>query len=477
MNITAPIRYLARHMPDTMAVIDGDHLRLTYAQLDRAIDVAAHHVLRLGLRPGDIVALGLVSRSEVPFLVLLLALARLGVTSAEPSLPPEHVRLAFHYGTTAPPGHVRFDESWMAAAFTDAAIAPAPMHGDETALLRLFASSGTTGTPKHIPVSHALMARRVYSRFLSQGGGPRTRMVGLGLGIMPGFISLLMTLWQGGTLVIFNPASVVADIGRFGVEVLVASTASLKRVVDLRPEGAGPVPGLQLISIGGSRLPAGLRQLALARLCPHIETTLGAAEVARIACARVEALDTRPGAAGFISPDVEVQAIDAEGNPLPEGEEGVLRVRSPCVADGYFADRAATAESFRDGWFYPGDIGAVWPDGMLSLSGRASEVINIGGDKFDPARIEQVLDRVPQVVESAVFAVPDETGSPELCAALVVSAPVDTAELNAICARYLPRMSFATILEVDALPRNEAGKVQRDRLMALVAALDRADEA
>ncbi len=484
MNVTAPIRRQALLTPDAIAIADVRGTPVTYATLDRAIDLMAHQAGGLGLRAGDIAGLGIGQAGEVTSLILMLALARIGVASAAPSLSADHVRLSFRYGPSARPGEVSFDATWLADALAGAPVRPTAMHDDPDALLRIFASSGTTGEPKHIPVSHRLMTERVFSRWLSGGGGRRTRMIAVGAGITWGYTLILATLWQGGTLVVFDPHTAVAAIDRFEVEELYASPASLKQIADLRADSTGPLPSLQMICSGGSSLPDPLCRIAQARLCAHIVSNPGAGETSGIASAPVEAPEVaqegpihgRPGAVGYIWPDVTVQAVDHEFRALPPGTEGLLRFRGPLVADGYFADPDSTAERFRDGWFYSDDIGTIWPDGMLSLSGRSSDLINIGGDKLNPARIESVLIRLPNVTDAAVFSVRNDAGLDEVCAALVVSKQIDETVLNTFCRRNLPNLSFAAIIELDALPRNENGKVQRDRLAAFVTALDDADQ-
>ena len=100
-------------------------------------------------------------------------------------------------------------------------------------------------------------------------------------------------------------------------------------------------------------------------------------------CAVAEAtmlsLQGHPGAVGYLYPDVEMQAVDADDKPLPPGTEGTLRVRSGGCASGYFDDPAASARVFRGGWVCAGDVGTVADDGLVTVTSRSSEVINQGG--------------------------------------------------------------------------------------------------
>jgi acyl-coenzyme A synthetase/AMP-(fatty) acid ligase len=463
LNITAPIRHIARLTPDAVAIVRADDSAITYGMLESAIDRMAGHAADLGLRAGDVA--GLAIQNEATSLILALGLARMGAASAAPSLPPDQMKLCFRFGTIAEPGEVRFNDSWLGQPAEGSP--RAAIHPDLSASCRIFSSSGTTGLTKHVSVSHELMTRRVYSRWLAHGGRPATRMIAAGLGITWGFTAVLMTLWQGGTLVLFDAAAAIATMRRHRVNVLVASPATLKSLADMVPAGQGPLPDLMAIEVGGSKLPGLVRREAADRLCRTIVMHAGACESGGMACGPVDALDEHPDAVGFVWPDVEMQAVSADHLPLPPGTEGILRVRSAMVAPGYYRDDAATAESFRDGWFYPGDIGTVWPDGVLSLHDRNADLINLGGDKISPQRIEKGLLAIPGVSDAAAFGVPDDTGLTAVWAAVVSDTAIEDAVLDAFCDSLPSHMAPQIVLQLNELPRNENGKIRREALIDL----------
>ncbi len=452
MNITAPLRRLARLAPHAAAIIRADDSVVTYGALDRQIDAAAGRVLALGLRPGDVVGLAVTGPDESLSLTLLFALARLGIASADPALAAAHLRHRFTQGGDG------YDTTWL-----DGAAAEVQLWADADATFRIFGSSGTTGAPKFAAISHALMAQRVFANWLAPGGGQARRMIGVNLGITWGLAAVLRTLWAGGTLVLSNPKDAAAAIRRHGVTVLNVSPGALRALVETLPDDAAPPPTLTTIEVGGSRLQAALHDIAAARLCPTIITYLGATEAGGIASAPFAALAGRPGAAGFVHADVVLEIADDADAPLPPGTEGRVRLRGPLTIAGYLD---GPGENFRDGWFYTGDIGALWPDGMLTLAGRVGDLINSGGVKISPAVIEDVLLALPGVSEAVAFGVPDAYGEDEIWAAIVARWPIETKVLSALCARVLPGKTPRTILQVPALPRNTNGKVRRDMLVA-----------
>jgi acyl-CoA synthetase (AMP-forming)/AMP-acid ligase II len=180
----------------------------------------------------------------------------------------------------------------------------------------------------------------------------------------------------------------------------------------------------------------------------------------------VQAIQHIPGAAGYLLPGVTVEAVDGAGNVLPRGQEGLLRTRGPCNIAGYLDDEAASRAVFRDGWFYSGDIGTVRPDGLLIITGREKSVVNLGGDKINPELIERALNAFAAVADAAVFAIRNPLGIDELYAAVVWrDGAADEKALRAHCQGSLPAaFRPAHFITVAAIPRNDAGKIDRRRL-------------
>jgi acyl-coenzyme A synthetase/AMP-(fatty) acid ligase len=170
---------------------------------------------------------------------------------------------------------------------------------------------------------------------------------------------------------------------------------------------------------------------------------------------------------GWIGPGIEVQAVDEKHRPLPAGAEGVIRIRSATAVDGYLGDPAATAAAFRDGWFYPDDIGSVGADGLLTIAGRTGEVLNVGGLKVSPRRIEEAVLQYEDVAEAAAFLMPGPAGVDEVWAAIVQKRQVNMDALHRHCADRLGTSAPRTILVADRLPRNAMGKVPPDELVKM----------
>jgi acyl-coenzyme A synthetase/AMP-(fatty) acid ligase len=219
--------------------------------------------------------------------------------------------------------------------------------------------------------------------------------------------------------------------------------------------------------VGGSFVSPALREGIEHRICSQLEVGYGSTETGVLAMSTPETRAARPNSAGRLMTWVQAEAVDENDQPLPHGQRGVLRFKSPVLATGYLDDEQATARAFRNGWFYPGDTGSVGAAGYLFLSGRIDHVLNMGGDKIDPRLIEELLDEQPEIIGSAVVAVNLDTGIPVLVAAVEALAPFDSEALRRLCHKRLGRIYMPhAIVKIDALPRDESGKVMRSALAA-----------
>ncbi|KUP90691.1 malonate--CoA ligase [Tritonibacter horizontis] len=181
--------------------------------------------------------------------------------------------------------------------------------------------------------------------------------------------------------------------------------------------------------------------------------------------------DRRAGTVGLPLPEVELQICDPDtGAVLPSGAVGVIEVRGPNVFKGYWNMPEKTAEELRDtGFFITGDLGQLSDDGYLTIVGRSKDLIISGGYNIYPKEVEQVLDRLPGVLESAVIGAPHPDFGEGVVAVLVPKPGVEI-DLDAIWAGLrdaLAKYKQPKVIEVtSALPRNTMGKVQKNLLRA-----------
>jgi malonyl-CoA/methylmalonyl-CoA synthetase len=175
--------------------------------------------------------------------------------------------------------------------------------------------------------------------------------------------------------------------------------------------------------------------------------------------------ERRPGSVGFPLPGVSVRIVTPKGEEVAERETGELLVRGPNVFSGYWRNAEATASAFLDGWFKTGDLAERSCDGYYTLRGRRTDLIISGGFNIYPREIEEVLLEVAGIREAAVVGMPDDRRGEVPVAYVVADTPIDGPEMEATCRRMLASFKVPrSFVQVDALPRNAMGKVQKHLL-------------
>ncbi len=182
----------------------------------------------------------------------------------------------------------------------------------------------------------------------------------------------------------------------------------------------------------------------------------------------------KPGSVGLPLPGVQVRLVDPETNAdVSQGEVGEIWLRGPNIFAGYFGAPEKTAESFTEGWFRTGDLAMQDADGYYFIVGRLKDMVISGGLNVYPAEVENVLDAIPGVEESAVIGLPDADFGERVAAAIVRRAGAQLTEDRVIAEARAHLASYKcpkTVAFLDALPRNAMGKVEKNRLRELLSA-------
>jgi acyl-coenzyme A synthetase/AMP-(fatty) acid ligase len=490
MNIFLPIWRNGQAFPERVAlVIDGKEM--TYQQLLRVTGLASARLAEAGVSSGDCVALAITRPG--PYLLTALAVARLGgvVAPFDVKWPAERSsailgRHRVHTLVTDPEekwrhpslGEDRYldvkDLMQLPRAGASLKVPDIAMEvGSQPWIIAL--SSGTTGTAKSIPHTHdrALLYACLPTVHSEKADLERVLVFAsthLGMAMN----TILHQLIAGRTAVLATartPENFYALVERDRPTYVKTSTGTAVRLVAYAakslPDSLQKCASVRGMSLAGSSASAALCAQIEKYICPNLEINYGGSEIGRVAEATPETLAARPQSAGRLRPWVEMEAVDEEGRTLAPGQPGIIREKSPLLTSGYVGDPEGTAQAFRDGWFYPGDTGHVDPAGYLTLTGRVDELLNVGGNKIDPCRIEATLDAQPGVEESAVVAVHAKDGRSALVAVIVAAGSVDEEALKNACAERLGRhCAPARIVRAQSIPRNAGGKIMRKELAA-----------
>ena len=486
-----PLVSAAGRRPGSVALVDASR-RWSWSQL-----LAATNDLALRLRGCAGQRVALLSLDTGAAVVAIHAVRRAGAT-----LVPVHRRLT---AAEAGPLLARSGTTWLIHDAVHAALAAALLDRDPGLRLRsidgsggdsgltdgsspgadapdldetvdgaLVFTSGTTGTPRGVRLTHGnlLSSARSWNTFLGAREDdhwlatlPLSHVAGLGV--------VLRSMVAGARLTVhdrFDPSSVRAAIADDGVTHLSLVPTQLERVLDL-----GPVvgPRLRAILLGGAPTSPDLVRRALAAGLPVV-TTYGMTEAASGVTAQPpsESAD-HPASSGRALPGMRIRVVRDDGSEAPAGIGGDIEVSGPSVFRGYDDDPDATTEVLRDGWFSTGDLGMLDPVGRLTVTGRRDELIISGGENVAPAEVEGVLLSHPDIEDAAVVGRADARWGTVPIAAIVLRpgrGPVAAEDVRSFCrARLAGYKVPVSIEQVGAIPRTASGKIIRRDVTRLLA--------
>ena len=475
------LHYHALARPEAIALIEGGRA-VTYAEMARDLWKTARAIREFQLPPGSSVAIG--CDDFYTHWLLILAFELHGITTASfqsdegPSVRSllGSVDLVFaepHYPTggwqTRP-----LTEDWrrsVADRPDEGPVPGRPKRPDD--ILRIVRTSGTTGEPKRFHLLRSMLeARNVGLGWIDRFSPPGTaglRTLPLSIGGI--YTAAVLALRNGRPMVVELGAPVASLPGlirQHGLRQIGLLPIQLAQLLDRLPSDWKKPEWLEIVSFGAA-VPESLRRAALERLATEITNVYGSNETNIVAVSR----ESERGSGAIVVPDVEVEIVDDEDRPVPDGVEGQIRARSPAVFRGYLDDPTLTRRMLRDGWFYPGDIGVL--DGRrLQVIGRADDQVNVGGVKYALPRLEELTQKTggATVKDVGIVPVPGSSGLPELNVALVTEGSEDRAVLDRIIAVLRPVIAGDLhLVRLPQIPRNLMGKIDRAQLKdAIVAA-------
>jgi malonyl-CoA/methylmalonyl-CoA synthetase len=341
--------------------------------------------------------------------------------------------------------------------------------GDLAAILY---TSGTTGRSKGAMLTNDNLWSNVATLHAAWGFRPDDVLIhALPLYHTHGlFVALNLMLMNGGRMIFlpkFEAERVIRLLPR--ATVLMGVPTFYTRLLaspNLTREAAAR---MRLFVSGSAPLLASTHQEFEARTGHRILERYGMTETGMNASNPLDG-ERRAGTVGPALPGVSLRVTGPEGAELPAGEVGMLEVKGPNVFAGYWRMPERTAEEMRDGWFVTGDIAKIDADGYVTIVGRAKDLIITGGLNVYPKEVEQAIDALPGVTESAVIGVPHPDFGEAVVAVLTASAdPGDVAAAlgDRLAAFKLPKH----VALVEELPRNAMGKVQKNLLRERFAGL------
>ncbi|QNE30891.1 fatty acid--CoA ligase [Sphingomonas sp. NBWT7] len=486
---------LARHAverPDQVALRFEDRVT-DYATFDAHASQIANGLIAMGMRKGDRIAyLGKNSDWAVELalgvaragMILVPVIWRLAPAEVNSILADSGAEILFvepAFERLFPvPTVIVLDNGFAQWRDAQSAVPPAVSVDEDDVVLQLY-TSGTTGAPKGVMLSHANGIRQRQAQLDAQvdwllaNPGDAT-IIAMPYGHIGGVGVALGAVNSGQELIIhaeYDAGAVMDAIAAHRVRRLFLVPAAIGLMLQHPKAATADFSSIETLSYGASPIPLPLLQQAVARIGCGFVQVYGMTETwGSIVALPPE--DHLPGrehkmtAAGKALPGVELRILDEDGNDVPPGTIGEVAIRSPNNTRGYWNKPEETAKALiGDGWLRTGDAGILDEEGYLFIQDRIKDMIITGAENVYPAEVESAIYGHPAVADVAVIGVPDPKWG-EAVKAMVVLHPGAEADAVAIIGHARERIAGfkcpKSVDFIDALPRNPSGKILRRTL-------------
>ena len=494
LSLVHVLEWRAATAPDLIALSDDRGAELTYAGLAAAMESAAAGFAAAGVRPGDVVPV--IARNQVGWVTAMFGLIRAGAVPAAVNWRLAEPEVTALLRLMEPAAVVTDAEcAALAAGATASLDRPVPvlkdlgpvtadggpvvpperpaerLRGPEPAIL--VHTSGTTGRPKLVPLTHQqLIAAVVFMNLEVPEAAPGARhLSALPLFHVAGLANLSYVLFTGGHLHVlggFDPAGFVDELARRQIQ-LTQLVPTLIQAVTAEVAARTEPPDLSHLTevvYGASPIRPDVLERAVTTLGCRFRQNYASSETGPLPICSLPPADHDP-ARGRLA----TAGRPSLGWEVRLGEQGEIQVRGAFPLPGYWRDPAATAATLTaDGFYRTGDVGVMDPDGYLTIVDRLKDVVISGGENVFPAEVEAVLIQHPGVTDVAVIGIPDDRWGETVHAVVVPAADpdgpgLDPAELVGWARPRLAGFKCPTeVSVVAALPRNATGKVLRAAL-------------
>ena len=490
-------------MPNKPALIDGPSGRtITYGQLAGAIRLVASSLAKRGFKKGDVFAI--YSPNVPEYAIAFHAVATLGgiVTTANPLYTPHELAHQLQdagakYLLTVPPflpqaqqaaaeasieeifvfGEAEGATPFAALLQSDGQLPPVEIKPAEDVLVMPY-SSGTTGLPKGVLLTHRNLVANVVQTDAALAGEAEITPDDVLLGILPFFhiygmiVVMSLALYKGATVVSmprFDLEQFLQINQDYGVTFAPLAPPLVLALAKHPLVDKYDLSKLRLIISGAAPLGAEVENAVIARLGCAVTQGYGMTESSPVIHIRpVPAGMQKPGSIGWVVPDTEVKIVDvASGVELGANQDGELWARGPQVMKGYLNNPQATRNTLdEEGWLHTGDIARVDEEGYFYVVDRLKELIKYKGYQVAPAELEAVLVGHPAVADAAVIGVADEEAG-EIPKAFVVLKGETTAQelTDYVAERVAPYKKLRLLEFIEQVPKSSSGKILRRMLV------------
>jgi fatty-acyl-CoA synthase len=499
MNVADCLRVNARNHPNKVAIHEGE-LSLTYQLLNQRVNQLAHGLMSFNIKKGTIVGIVLPSGHE--HLETIYALGKIGAIalpiddrwgSGEIERTVDHFdawSAIFHgkkvetfsevkkevpklegplicTGETSTQGIINYERLISQSPDSEPECA-----ADEHDTLLIALSSGTTGIPKGVVLTHRNMIFRFLTQIVELGFNPSD----IYLNVTPmhhggGRSFCMCHLFVGGRIIVlggrFDPGATQEAIQNERITTCFMVPTMYHRVLQIPDVEHYDTSSLRALITSGSPIHESVRRKILEKLTPNFYDYYATVDGGGISLLKPQDILRKRDSVGQGVFNTEIRIVDEEGREVPPGAIGEVTYTGPGTAREYYKNPDATRECFVGGWFHPGDLAKMDGEGFLYIVGRKKDMIIRGGVNIYPPEIEEILHSHPSIFEAVVIGVPDEEYGEEI-AAFVVLKPDREASKDQIvqfCKRNLAPYKRPKWVEfVTSLPKPSSGKVDKRQL-------------
>lgn len=491
-------------MPEKSAVI-YESQRLNYAELDDLVNQTAHAFLADGMKKGDMITV--MSKNSLDFIVANFALARIGAVMIPINymLSTEDVQYILEHAEVS--GFIASEEyapildqsagrleikfrylmdvlgtfegelsSWtplsMAREGQPTDFVDAEVYDDD--LAHVLYTSGTESRPKGVMLSH----KSLISEYVSCVVDGKMESRDIAIHALPLYHSAQLHVFLGPSIYVgasgivlgaASPEIILKTIEEEGATQLFAPPTVWIALLRHEDFDKRDLSTLEKCYYGAAIMPREILKELSERL-PNAKfwNFYGQTEVAPLATAlQPEDQLRKLGSAGVPSLNVQTKIVDEEGNEVGRGEIGEIVHRTPHAMKGYLHDPEKTAEAFKGGWFYSGDLGVMDEEGYITIVDRKKDMINTGGVNVSSREVEETLYQMDGVSEVAVISIPDTYWIEAVSAIIVPKKGVNLTEEDVMefCRARLSKFKVPKYIDfTDELPKNPSGKVLKRSL-------------
>ncbi|HEV3351860.1 MAG TPA: AMP-binding protein [Acidimicrobiales bacterium] len=472
MRIPEELAERSEQFGDRIALIVDGGEQLTYREWDARANAAARGLAASGVQKGDRVGLLMATGDAIEFGVGYVAAHRAGA-AAVPINPRYAKREIAHIVADCSPRFVLQAEGVREMEAAGADPSPFAVEVGDDDIADLFYTSGTSGLPKGVVSTHANAAH--HSLKAMEAGGVFQHS--MPLATFTGVHGALLTPMRLGITSVVQPGF---DTARFAeliearrsnyVLMVPAQILLLLEAATLAERDTSSV--LAVMFGGAPTPPAAVEALGDAFPNAVLINGYGLTEGGASICALPPGeARRRPGSVGKPMPGAEIRVVDEDGADVPGGDVGEIVLKVPTGERRYWGDDEATAQTWRGGWVYTGDLGRIDEDGFLYIVDRKKDMILRGGYNIYCVEVEDGLHAHPDVVEAAAVGIPHNVLGQDVCAVvrLRVGAPTLTVDgvrdflADRLADYKLPRR---VVIRTEPLPRTGMGKVDKKNLLA-----------